>query len=194
MSAITSCLWEGDNWYGINNQFVEETARFVKNPLKKEIWRDSGLRSGDEGYHEQYIAHGGKNFRIVALGYDPKTYEDLEEAIAQKYLGKNRLLDFLNMQGELSATGVLDHKLGSEAAFWYEINLGDQLKFMFFPDPWAQPSQKEYDRALLYPLDVKALGSAMRKSLSEANFSGFHFDMQEVLDKAIDDLLSMADQ
>lgn len=194
MSAITSGLWTPPEWCDINNQFSVETSKFVYNPLKKEIWKDSGLRRGDEGYHEEYVAHGGKNFRIVALGYDAKTYEDLEEAIAQKYVGKNRLLDFLNMQGELSATGVLDHKLGSEPAFWYEINLGEQLKFMFFPDPWAQPSQKEYDRALLCPLDVKVLSSAMRKTLSEAKFSGFNFDMEEVMDKAIDDLLSIADE
>ena len=94
MSAITSCLWEGDNWYGINNQFVEETARFVKNPLKKEIWRDSGLRSGDEGYHEQYIAHGGKNFRAAALGYQVDNFEDCELAIRLKYAGKIRFLTF----------------------------------------------------------------------------------------------------
>ena len=194
MSAITSCLWEGDNWYGINNQFVEETARFVKNPIKKEIFKDSGLRSGDKGYREQYVAHGGKNFRAAALGYQVDNFEDCELAIRLKYAGKNTLLDFLNMQGELFATGVMGHKLGSEGAFWYKIDLEHKLQTMFFPDPWMQPTSSQYIAALRFRVDVPKLAADMRNSLSEANFSGFNFDMEEVMDKAIDDLLSIADK
>lgn len=122
MSAITSGLWKGDNWYGINNHFVDETCKYVYNPLDREIWKDSQLRSRDKGYAEEYIAHGGKNFRAAALGYQVDNFEDCELAIRLKYAGKNTFLDFLNMQGELFATGVMDYKLGSEGAFWYEVN------------------------------------------------------------------------
>lgn len=194
MSAITSGLWEGDNWYGINNHFVDETCKYVYNPLDREIWKDSQLRSRDKGYAEEYIAHGGKNFRAAALRYQVDNFEDCELAIRLKYAGKNTFLDFLNMQGELSATGVLSHKLGSEGAFWYEVNLRDCLKSMFFPDPWAQPTPGQYIAALRFRVDIPQLAAAMRKSLSEANFSGFNFDVEEVMGKAIDDLLAMTDR
>ena len=65
---------------------------------------------------------------------------------------------------------------------------------MFFPDPWAQPSQEQYDSALYRRLDINTLTSAMRKSLSQANFGGFSFDVEEVIDKSIDDLLAMTER
>lgn len=194
MSAITSGLWRGDNWYSINNQFSIMTDKFVFYPLDREIFKDSGLSSGDKGYHEQYVAHGGKNFRAAALGYQVDNFEDCELAIRLKYAGKNTLLDFLNMQGELFATGVMDHKLGSEGAFWYQNDLEKKLQTMFFPDPWAQPTSGQYIAALRFQVDVPKLAADMRQSLSQANFSGFNFDIEEVMDKAIDDLLSIADE
>ena len=81
------------------------------------------------------MAHGGKNFRAAAWGYPVDTCADCDLAIRLKYAGKNTLLDFLNMQGELFATGVMDHKLGSEGAFWYQNDLENKLQTMFFPDP-----------------------------------------------------------
>lgn len=194
LSAITSCLWEGDNWYGINNQFTEEVDKFVYNPIEREIWKDSQLRRRDKGYAEQYIAHGGKNFRAAALGYDVTNHEECELAIRQKYAGKNTLLDFLNMQGELSATGVVRHRLGPEGSFWYEVNLREQLKSMFSSSSGSEPSLGQFDSVLRFRVDVGALASAMRKSLSQANFSGFNLDMEEVIDKSIDDLLAMTEQ
>ena len=100
----------------------------------------------------------------------------------------------MNMQGELFATGVMDHKLGSEGAFWYQNDLENKLQTMFFPDPLAQPTSIQYIAALRFQVDVPKLASDMRKSLSEANFSGFNFDIEEVMDKAIDDLLSMTEE
>lgn len=194
MSAITSGLWCPTEWNEINNQFGGEIMNSVYHPLDKEVWQDSGLRRGDPGFRDQRIAHGWDHFLVAALGYDSKNYDDCEQAILQRYAGRNSLLDFLNMQGELLRTGVIGHKLGSEGALWYEQSLKSELKKMFFPDPWAQPSQEAYDSVLYRHLDINALTSAMRKSLSQANFSGFNFDMEEVMGKAIDDLLSIVDE
>ena len=194
MSAITSGLWCSDEWNEINNQFGGEIMNSVYHPLDKEVWQDSGLRSGDPGFREQQIAHGWEHFLVAALGYDSTNYDDCEQAILQRYAGRNSLLDFLNMQGELLRTGVMSHKLGSEGAFWYEQSLKSELKKMFFPDPWAQPSQEQYDSALYRRLDINTITSAMRKSLSQANFGGFSFDVEEVIDKSIDDLLAMTER
>lgn len=64
---------------------------------------------------------------------------------------------------------------------------------MFFPDPWAQPTPGQYIAALRFRVDVPQLAAAMRKSLSEANFSGINFDVEEMMGKSIDDLLAKMD-
>ena len=74
------------------------------------------------------------NAMMKTLGYDGMNFGQREAAIREKYAGKNTTLDFLNMQSELSLSGVLRHKMGKERAGTYCAILNNQFESAFNPN------------------------------------------------------------
>lgn len=116
MPAIMSGLAQSQEKHSIHNQFMDDYEKYVSQPLRTQIFQETGCVYGTDAYDEvvkEYI--GDKEicpFASAALGYGGMSIEEKEAAIYQKYAGKNTLQDFLNMQGELWKTGVLKHKMG----------------------------------------------------------------------------------
>ena len=116
MPAIMSGLAQSQEKHSIHNQFMDDYEKYVSQPLRTQIFQETGCVYGTDAYDEvvkEYI--GDKEicpFDSIALGYGGMSIEEKEAAIYQKYAGKNTLQDFLNMQGELWKTGVLKHKMG----------------------------------------------------------------------------------
>ena len=52
-----------------------------------------------------------------ARGYSGMSYEEIESAIKEKYVGKTSFMDQLSLFGELFSSGVLHHKYGGETTF-----------------------------------------------------------------------------
>jgi len=136
MSAILSGLASFDEWNKISSQF------------RKEI---------NSSYPVDRTLHHAAHAAI--LGYDGMSPNEIEAAIAKKYEGKNSVLDFLNMYGELRNAGVLDSKLGG----WEE-----SLEFTLRVRHWF------HFAAGLDQGSIK-VSQEKRDSVLEADFNGVGF-------------------
>jgi len=61
--------------------------------------------------------------RNEARGYAGMSFEEIENAVKEKYIGKTGFIDQLNLFGELYATGVLFNKYGSKDAIEMTMDL-----------------------------------------------------------------------
>lgn len=90
------------NWSDIANQFRKETYKLIFQPLRQEF-EEQGRLEGGEFYDKDdtYIMQCISDIRSAPLGYSGMSFAEKEQAIYEKYKGKNTYIDFLNMQGEL---------------------------------------------------------------------------------------------
>ena len=190
MAAITTFPSPPD-WGRINNQFVEEWVQAVEYPIQREIRKDTGLEPGDKGYMEYRCSRYGSAHFMTQ--YDGLSVEEKEQAILEKYAGKDTLLDFLNMQDELHRAGVLGHKMGGKAMSQYFWAIQDQLKHSYFFDNFltgAPIRQKQWDAALYGKFDVHSFAAGLKEHMQHLTFSGFDFDVAGAVSKGIDDLIA----
>ena len=201
MPAITSCIALGQELSSVNNQFIDETGKYVRIPLRNQIYQETGCVYGTDAYNEikkEYI--GDKTefpFASVALGYSGMSFEEKEAAIYQKYAGKNTLQDFLNMQGELFQTGVLDNKMGFSGSFQYQCILSQQLAWHFFPDKMLAMeniTQAQWDSVYNMPFNAVSFLTEVKDAIKHMTFSNFDFNVEEVLSQGIDDLLNKLEE
>ena len=197
MPAIMSGLAQSQEKHSIHNQFMDDYEKYVSQPLRTQIFQETGCVYGTDAYDEvvkEYI--GDKEicpFDSIALGYGGMSIEEKEAAIYQKYAGKNTLQDFLNMQGELFKTGVLDNKMGPSASFQYLSILGRQLEKHFFPEnvlSMENITQSQWDSVYNTSFDAVSFLTEMKDAIKHMTFSNFDFNVEEVLSQGIDDLLN----
>ncbi len=189
------------------SDFLREVNRNVSNQLEREFKAETGidlLTSREKGewleferkreMYGDYIHSKYGNLHTHALGYGNMTIDEIEQAIYEKYEGKDSVQDFLNLQGELLLTGVMDSKLGSDGASAYWNTIGDQLPQTYFFDNYMEGtamnvSQDRWDAVLGSKFDVRAFASDMRATLRNTTFSGWDFDIEGAISKGIDYLL-----
>ena len=191
--------------------FQMEVNRNISAPLMREFKAETGINVMNwtkeqwpqherdmRAYHEYVLSKYG-NIRTQALGYGNMTMEEVEQAIYEKYKGKDTLRDFLNMQGELFHTGVMRNKLGANGAGAYWKAMEEQLtKTYFFDDYIKAPpiniSQARWSAVLDGKFDAHAFASDMRESLKNTSFSGWDFDIEDAISKGIDYLLEAVER
>lgn len=197
MPAIMSGLAQSQEKHSIHNQFMDDYEKYVSQPLRTQIFQETGCVYGTDAYDEvvkEYI--GDKEicpFDSIALGYGGMSIEEKEAAIYQKYAGKNTLQDFLNMQGELWKTGVLRQKMGFSGSSQYCSILGRQLEKHFFPEnvlSMENITQSQWDSVYNTSFDAVSFLTEMKDAIKHMTFSNFDFNVEEVLSQGIDDLLN----
>ena len=125
MIAIRNFIAGPSEWGEISYQFYTEFTRHIYNPAINAAWKEGVELDGrpyTEWTYEEKTAldysSREKATKVVhdammkTLGYDGKSFDELETEIREKYAGKNTTLDFLKMQSELQESGVLCHKMG----------------------------------------------------------------------------------
>ncbi|MBD5119088.1 MAG: hypothetical protein HDT37_08265 [Clostridiales bacterium] len=208
MAAITTFPITHE-WIDVNNQYSAEYCLNVLYPLQEEFRLSTGINvstwSKDnyaqherdmDAFHE-YVRSKYGDTAGRELGYVDMSVKEREQAICQKYAGKNTLRDFLNMQGELYQSGVLSNKLGRDGAWAYIKAINYQLPATFFPDIYYDFSndlpmnipQSRWDAVLDGKFDARAFAADMRETLKTMNFSGWDFDIEGAISKGIDYLL-----
>ena len=189
MSAITSCLIGGKDWADINNQFVNEVNKTVFFPLYQEIKDETGLSKGTPEFNEYWKEHYDHKFSSSALGYGEMSVEEKEQAIRDKYAGRNSLYDFASMMGELSGAGILSHQMGDRASFSYMNMIHRELVNTCFPDSYnGCPADKDWARIMYQPFDAWGFALEMREPLKNMRFENWDFDIQNTLAKGFDNL------
>lgn len=193
---------EGDR---ATSDFRIEVGRNITGPLQREFKAETGItlycgsmeNEKDTKAFQDYVQSKYGSFYAQVLGYGGMTLEETEQAIYQKYAGKNTLRDFLGMQSELFNTGVMTDKLGGDGAYAYSLTLHEQLYKSLFPDIYYDFSndlpmhipQSRWDAVLDGKFDTQAFASDMRETLKTMNFSGWDFDIEGAISKGIDYLL-----
>ena len=206
MPAIAAYFIPSPEWIDISNQFHDEYRHSILYPLQEEFRLNTGISvstwSKDnyaqherdmDAFHE-YVRSNYEDFSTQALGYGGMTTEEIEQAICQKYAGKDTLRSFLNMQGELYRSGVLTSKLGGEGAWAFMSAMKRQLPLTYFFEdclkgPTWEISQARWDAVLDGRFDAQAFAADMREYVKTANFSGVNFDIQGAISQGIDYLL-----
>lgn len=189
--------------------FRRECSCNVNGPLRLEFKAETDINimtwskaewdqhERDVNAYREYVLSKYGNIHAQALGYGDMTIKETEQAICEKYAGKNTLRDFLKMQGELFQTGVMTDKLGGDGASAYWRVLDEQLVKTYFPDvyydfdndlPMNIP-QYRWDAVLDGKFDARAFAADMRETLKTMNFSGWDFDIEGAISKGIDYLL-----
>ena len=82
--------------------------------------------------HEQFLndVHSLTDSKVTfdffneSRGYSDMSYDEIENAIKEKYVGKTGFIDQLNLFGELFASGVLSNKYGNKEAINMAMTLG----------------------------------------------------------------------
>ena len=119
LAAILSDLCIGPSyWIDASNQFREAEHQYIIDPRRMER-KAAGLDCSN--------AQEWSDIRSAPFGYGGMSFAEKEAAILRKYRGKNTLMDFLNMQGELLQLGVLDDKIGRDGAYMHGIDLSGKV-------------------------------------------------------------------
>lgn len=227
MIAIKAYIAGPAEWTVINQQFYTEITHHIFNPAIIAA-RKEGLELDGRPYTEWTDAEmdalnsssRDKATKIVndaklkVLGYDGMNFEEREAAIREKYAGKNTTLDFLNMQSELSLSGVLRHKMGKERAGTYCAILNNQFESAFNPNYYMTVGDEkssfmtpdQWYRVANQPFNTAQFAAAMKDNLHRVSghngwtedyvkmMEGFfdHF-ITGAVDGSLDRLLRVAD-
>ena len=197
LMAITSrgCFSGTCEWAAINNQVNDELTQAVWLPIEREIYRATGLHEGDEGYGDYYLEHYGR-ISDTTFGYAGMSYDEKEAAIYEKYAGKNTLIDFMNMQGELWRTGVLSNKMGDATTSYLDI-VDMQLTQHFFPEHFLygdKVTQEQWNSLFDTEFDVRGFYGEVKEAIKHMTFDNWSFDIQGALLDGADHMLAMLDK
>lgn len=199
MPILTSGLVGGNERFYITNQFEKEIDKAIRYPLYRELQAETGLSYKE--FSEYWYEHYRPKMDAAALGYGGMAPEEIEQAILEKYAGKNTLSDFVSMMGELNKTGVLAHKMGGQdnAAECMFI-ISQELVYKFFPESIydyedGSPNDAEWASKMHWPIDARGFVQGVKKAVqTQYHFENWNYDIQGVLDSAFDGLLSILDK
>lgn len=186
MIAIKGYIAGPAEWCVVNNQFCDEVTRHIFNPAINAAWKE-GLELDGRPYTEwtyeektaldrlcmekaDKIVHDAM---MKTLGYDGMSFDERETAIREKYAGKNTTLDFLNLQSELSMSGVLIHKMGMDRADTYLAMMRIQFDEAFNPnsiynvghEKCSMMTADQWYRVADQPFDTAQFAAAMKDNL-----------------------------
>lgn len=175
MIAIRGCVAGPAEWGEIGYQFYTEVTHHIFNPAVHTASKEAAERDGklyaERSYEERAALDNScldKATKVVndammkTLGYDGMSFDQREAAIREKYAGKNTTLDFLNMQSELSMSGVLQHKMGDRADTYLAMmrvqfdeafnpnsvyNVGHEKCSLMTADQWYRVADQPFDTA-----------------------------------------------
>lgn len=176
-------------WGDISNQFEKEIMHAVLNPMRREVANEAGMSIDDQRFDDHFYPMY-KEITAATLGYNTTDVDEIEASILTKYQGKDTLMDFLNMQGELYQTGVLRSKMGFDGVGQYMSMLHRQMDQTYDPDPRTYLSQEQLDPVLHSKFNASGFFNGMRTTLANTTFSNFDFDIEEVLYRGIDDMMA----
>lgn len=198
-------------WIDISNQFNQAAKELVYNPLKAEF-HSQGVRWEDMSYNEE-VTQRISDIKAAPLGYNGMSYDEKEAAILEKYQGKDSLLDFLNMQGELYNTMVYHGKNGFHESSSYFQQIRQQLtndhlepKFEqqgFFT--WEQMhtgsnysmhmiSSEQWNGILQGSFDMHSFFIGLKDAIQNHTFENYNYDVRGMLNSQIDDFMGLLDE
>lgn len=201
LSAILSEIWATpDNWCDISNQFSHEAYQEVFQPLHQEFEEQGKLKGGEFYDENNTFAQCVSDIRSAPLGYSGMSFAEKEQAIYEKYKGKDTYIDFLNMQGELRSTGVYENKLGMEGESNYFFVLNTRLTYNYLypkenvPLSTSNPewTDAQWNRILHEKFDANSFLKEVKQSLSNVSFQNgyqLNFDMESVISEQIEELI-----
>ena len=192
-------MFGAEDWTQISQQFQLETKKHVYYPMRNELAAELGMKATDEQFLKEHFWPQYNEIIYTNQGFRGMSFEEREASIMKKYQGKNTFMDILNMHGELRSSGVLAHKMGSEAAgrFWSEFL--SQIDYDYFDGAKVGApavTQEWVNNSLDMPIDLKGLYHNLKDSLSKMSFSNFRSDDWAAFDamgKGVDSLLEMLD-
>ncbi len=214
MIAIKGYIAGPAEWCVVNNQFCDEVTRHIFNPAINAAWKE-GLELDGRPYTEwtyeektaldrlcmekaDKIVHDAM---MKTLGYDGMSFDERETAIREKYAGKNTTLDFLNLQSELSMSGVLIHKMGMDRADTYLAMMRIQFDEAFNPnsiynvghDNSSMMTADQWYRVADQPFDTAQFAAAMKDNLHRVSgHNGWTEDYVKLLEGLFDHFITGA--
>ncbi|WP_297294524.1 hypothetical protein [uncultured Oscillibacter sp.] len=214
MIAIRGCVAGPSEWGEIGYQFYTEVTRHIFNPAISAAWKEGVELDGrpyTEWTYEEETALDRlcveKADKIVhdammkTLGYDGMSFDEREAAIREKYAGKNTTLDFLNMQSELSMSGVLIHKMGMDRADTYLAMLNNQFERAFNPNYYMIVGHEkssfmtadQWYRVADQPFDTAQFAAAMKDNLHRVSgHNGWTEDYVKMMEGLFDHVITGA--
>ncbi|WP_302619176.1 hypothetical protein [uncultured Oscillibacter sp.] len=214
MIAIKGYIAGPAEWCVVNNQFCDEVTRHIFNPAINAAWKE-GLELDGRPYTEwtyeektaldrlcmekaDKIVHDAM---MKTLGYDGMSFDERETAIREKYAGKNTTLDFLNLQSELSMSGVLIHKMGMDRADTYLAMMRIQFDEAFNPnsiynvghEKCSMMTADQWYRVADQPFDTAQFAAAMKDNLHRVSgHNGWTEDYVKLLEGLFDHFITGA--
>lgn len=192
LPAIVSIMAGGWEWEVINNQYASEFSNsFYRQVERQEILEKTGVSFDDPKFSKvrtQYRFEEASNF----LGYAGMNTAEKEAAIIKKYSGGKTVLDFLNMQGELINTGVIDAKMGPGNILDYINAASGQLKCSIFgEDVWRfTVEQRDWNAVLFNEFDTRSYYADLKGWINSATYSNYTFNIQGLLNNVVDELMN----
>ena len=214
MIAIRGCVAGPSEWGEIGYQFYTEVTRHIFNPAANAAWKE-GVELDGRPYTEwtyekktdldrlcvekaDKIVHDAM---MKTLGYDGMSFDERETAIREKYAGKNTTLDFLNLQSELSMSGVLIHKMGMDRADTYLAMMNNQFERAFNPNYYMIVGHEkssfmtadQWYRVADQPFDTAQFAAAMKDNLHRVSgHNGWTEDYVKLLEGLFDHFITGA--
>nr|WP_325189389.1 hypothetical protein [uncultured Oscillibacter sp.] len=214
MIAIRGCVAGPAEWGEVGHQFYTEVTRHIFNPAINAAWKE-GVELDGRPYTEwtyeektdldrlcmekaDKIVHDAM---MKTLGYDGMSFDERETAIREKYAGKNTTLDFLNLQSELSMSGVLIHKMGMDRADTYLAMMRIQFDEAFNPnsiynvghEKCSMMTADQWYRVADQPFDTAQFAAAMKDNLHRVSgHNGWTEDYVKLLEGLFDHFITGA--
>lgn len=193
----------GQTWEAIRQQFYRETSHASLCHFYSEC---DELKKTGSALDRQLAEELGNQFfqdSIGVLGYSNMSRTEIETAIHEKYAGKNTLMNFFNMMGEMEYCGIYQSKLGALGYAELHSEIYRAIGRTYFPDYNDNDGDvlfelPNYDKRIQNILNSnQAIGPLLnnaKKSVQNSKFMGYEFDIQSALESAFDDLLNVVDQ
>ena len=214
MIAIRGCVAGPSEWGEIGYQFYTEVTRHIFNPAANAAWKE-GVELDGRPYTEwtyeektdldrlcvekaDKIVHDAM---MKTLGYDGMSFDERETAIREKYAGKNTTLDFLNLQSELSMSGVLIHKMGMDRADTYLAMMRIQFDEAFNPnsiynvghEKCSMMTADQWYRVADQPFDTAQFAAVMKDNLHRVSgHNGWTEDYVKMMEGLFDHFITGA--
>lgn len=214
MIAIRGCVAGPAEWGEIGYQFYTEITQHIFNPAVHAASKEAAERDGklyaERSYEERAaldnscLDHATKvvhDAMMKTLGYDGMSFDERESAIREKYAGKHTTLDFLNLQSELSLSGVLNHKMGEDQADTYLAMMGIQFDEAFNPNSIYNVGHEkcsfmtadQWYRVADQPFDTAQFAVSMKENLHRVSgHNGWTEDYVKLMEGLFDHFITGA--
>ena len=192
----------------VNTGSYTEVTRHIFNPAVNAAWKKGleldGMPYTEWSYEEKNALDNScmdKAAKVVndammkTLGYDGMSFDQREAAIREKYAGKNTTLDFLNLQSELSMSGVLNRKMGADRAGTYLAMMRGRFETAFNPncimtvghEKASFMTADQWHRVAYQPFDTAQFAASMKENLHQVSgHNGWTEDYVKLLEGLFD--------